>query len=704
MDAVSVADGGIGPQTTKFSTFKAMCGVRRWLVWKKVPQPDKKPLKVPYYVNGATRGSTDTPEDWAQLASYDDAKAALALRGEDWGLAFALGPDGTGWHWQGIDLDQIEVKELGRLANRWIREDLHDWGHVELSPSGTGQHVIGYGRLFTALGSNITGIEAYSSGRFFTVTEREVRADSPGRLIDLAEYVERELAPLHGAGRSAPSGGNTVEVVRVSARTVSELRSALMHMRSDDYELWIRMGLGLRELDNIGRELWLTWSATSEKFDPKIAAKKWDTFNPTSTGYQAVFAQAQLTGWVNPASSVAQLTATDTSQRSTENPVQMIARLMVDLSDRDEDDEVPDIVEGLVADEEVTLLGGHGGVGKSFLALQLACSIALGKPLLGCVTRQSRLLYYSAEDGRKRLKRRLRNVIDTFNFDPLGLRDNLLLLDASDVDPLYGEELKDLGSAGKPHLMKRLGDTATFRNLQSMVEAFDPQLVIVDGASDTFDGNEIARREVRAFIKLLRQVHPSRKIGVLLMVHIDRASARGYSSNDDGYAGNAQWHNSCRRRIYLQQKVERDEDDGSVISETFLLRVMKNQDGKPVPDMELIRGEFGLWHPAVEYSGLHRQSPEPENHAATLAQLVKEAYDRGQYISASMAPNASTGLHATLSSAPGWPRRLRKAKQTNEVLREMERNGILAKEPYQRPNRTWAERWKVVREPGQPFG
>ncbi|QQR39464.1 DUF3987 domain-containing protein [Devosia rhizoryzae] len=292
---------------TRFSTFKAMRVVRRWLVWKKVPQPDKKPLKVPFYVNGATRGSTDTPEDWAQLASYDDAKAALAQRGKDWGLAFALGPDGTGGHWQGIDLDQIEVKGLGRLANRWVREDLHDWGHVEISPSGTGQHVIGYGRLFAALGSNTTGIEAYSSGRFFTVTEREVRADSPGHVVDLAEYVERELAPLHSVGRDAPTTGKTVEVGRVSAKTVSELRSALLHMRADEYDLWIRMGLGLRELGDVGRELWLSWSATSDKFNPKEASRKWDGFAPTNTGYQAVFAEAQRNGWVNPGSKAAQL-------------------------------------------------------------------------------------------------------------------------------------------------------------------------------------------------------------------------------------------------------------------------------------------------------------------------------------------------------------------------------------------------------------
>ncbi|MFN3663692.1 AAA family ATPase [Yoonia sp.] len=658
MDGHSMGQTAEGPQAAQFATYTAMKGVPRWLLWKEVPQEGRKALKVPHYVNGSKRGATDTPDDWAQLTSYDAAKAALARAGLGWGLAFALGPDGSGGHWQGIDLDDIAANRLADLANTVA-------GYVEVSPSGQGAHAVGYGRHFAALGSNATGIEAYAASRFFTVTERPIRDSG---LICLAAHVEGQLAPRHALGRAPTANiGAPVEVVQVDAKTVSELRSALMHMRADDYHVWIRMGLALRELGEAGRGLWLNWSTTSDKFDPKQAAKKWDGFAPSGTGYQAVFAEAQKAGWVNPASNAAQLPVTSPVIQPAETPAQMLARLCVDW-EGDDDAEVPDIVDGLVADEDVTLLGGHGGVGKSFLAMQMACAVALGETIIGCNTRQSRVLYYSAEDGRKRLKRRLRRVTDTFDYDSEGLRGNLLVLDASEVEPLYGEGLRDVGASGKPHMMKHLGDTATFRNLQAMVETFDPQLVIIDGASDTFDGNEIARREVRAFIKLLRQVHPARKIGVMLLVHIDRASARGYSSNDDGYAGSAQWHNSCRRRMFLQQKVEKDDDDGSVISETFLLRVMKNTDGQPMPDMELARGEFGLWQRGVHFSGDLTGNPEPDPRQV-IAELIGEYYDRGQFISTSLAANASTGTHATLSGDPRWPRRLRKAKQTNEVVR-----------------------------------
>lgn len=680
----NVGQASVGPQThaPEWRTFAAMTGVRRWLL--------ASPEKVPFYLSGRKRhGTLDGPDDLAQLASYDEAKAALAARGEGWTLGFALGPDGSGGHWQGIDFDDVRANALADLANVAP-------GYVELSPSGAGAHAIGYGQHFATLGPNGTGIEAYAAGRYFTVTERPIRDSGP---VCLAGFVAQALAPRHGATRSTTVSG--VELVPVDPKTVTELRSALMHMPADAYDLWVKMGMALRELGATGRGLWLDWSATSEKFDPQQAARKWESFATTRTGYQAVFAEAQRQGWVNPASGAAQLPLSATALAPADTPEQMLARLNVDWTG-DEEDEVPDIVEGLVADEDVTLLGGHGGVGKSFLAVQMACAVALGEAVLGCATRQCRVLYYSAEDGRKRLKRRLRRVTETFDYDSEGLRQNLLVLDASELEPLYGEELRDVSTTGKPHLMKYLGETGTFRNLQAMVAAFDPQLVIIDGASDTFDGNEIARREVRAFIKLLRQVHPTRKAGVLLMVHIDRASARGHSSNDDGYAGNAQWHNSCRRRMYLQQKVEKDDDDGSIISETFVLRVMKNTDGRPVPDMELARGEFGLWQQGVHFGGELAGEPQPDVREV-ISSLISEYYERGHYLSASLAANAPTGVHASLSGDARWPRRLRKAKQTNEVLRDMEREGILAKEPFQRPNRTRAERWKVMRHPSEPF-
>lgn len=125
---------------------------KRWLLQRN---------KRPFYVDGSPRqGPLDGPEDVARLGTFAEALAALQS-GDYSGLGFALGPDGPGY-WQGIDLDNIEANGLNELA-----EELP--GYVEWSPSGGGVHAIGYGEPFAALTPQ-KGVEAYSAGRFFTVT------------------------------------------------------------------------------------------------------------------------------------------------------------------------------------------------------------------------------------------------------------------------------------------------------------------------------------------------------------------------------------------------------------------------------------------------------------------------------------------------------------------------------------------------------
>lgn len=102
---------------------------------------------------------------------------------------------------------------------------------------------------------------------------------------------------------------NSAATEFVDAKTVTELRSALNAIPADNYDTWQRMGLALKPLGNIGRELWLTWSQTClEKYNAAAAEHKWaNAFNDTRSSYQAVFAEAQKRGWVNPNSNAAQV-------------------------------------------------------------------------------------------------------------------------------------------------------------------------------------------------------------------------------------------------------------------------------------------------------------------------------------------------------------------------------------------------------------
>lgn len=269
----------------------AMQNAPRWMLWRLLPnpKPGKKPIKKPFYANGWPRTSTDTADDMGQLVTMDKAVRVLQAGGYT-GLGFALGPDGTGGHWQGVDLDNLpERPELQAVVLP---------GYTETSPSGRGRHAIGYGRAFQTLGSNTSGIEAYAAGRYFTVTG----ADPAGELCDLADFVESRLSPMHGTAIRPPVPSAPVEPAEpITPEGLADLYGALLSMPSEDRSTWVSMGLALKSLGDDGRDLWLYWSATCpEKFDEDDALAAWDSFRPERTGYKAVFAEAQRRGWTNP--------------------------------------------------------------------------------------------------------------------------------------------------------------------------------------------------------------------------------------------------------------------------------------------------------------------------------------------------------------------------------------------------------------------
>lgn len=261
---------------------------RRWLLWAREtrikPNGESVDVKVPRYIDGSRRRG-DLNTDAASLVTYAEAVAALALWGFA-GLGFALG-DG----WQGIDFDHCDTRpELAALAHELP-------GYVELSPSGTGVHAIGFGAAFDVLGANASGIEAYCGGRFFTFTGWAIR---PGPLVDLGAFVGGMLRPRHQAARKAGPLQPRPPVPETGDRVLDELADALRFVDSDDRETWVGVGQALYPLGDVGRELWERWSATSSRFPGGDDFERWDGFKGERTGYAAIFKRAEAGGWKNP--------------------------------------------------------------------------------------------------------------------------------------------------------------------------------------------------------------------------------------------------------------------------------------------------------------------------------------------------------------------------------------------------------------------
>jgi primase-polymerase (primpol)-like protein len=140
---------------------------RAWVVWRYLERDDK-PTKVLYDPLTGRNASTTDSRSWR---SCEEAEAALEL-GRYNGIGFVFS---SGDPYTGIDLDGCRNPDSGELAE-WAARMLGGLGgYAEVSPSGTGVHVIVRGGLPEGTRHKVSrpgggAIEAYSMKRFFTVT------------------------------------------------------------------------------------------------------------------------------------------------------------------------------------------------------------------------------------------------------------------------------------------------------------------------------------------------------------------------------------------------------------------------------------------------------------------------------------------------------------------------------------------------------
>lgn len=253
---------------------------KRWLLWKEEWMPGKtKPSKVPYYVNGTRR--SDLYNDNDKLVSYEEAYKALDL--EYTGLGFALGDDGTGKFWQGIDLDdKLNPKIMEELKNTLP-------SYVEVSPSGKGYHSIGYGEKFESWSND--GIEVYSHGRYFTFTGHIVRDDD---VVDIKPFVEKTLGKF-----KKKKSESTQVIYEITADEQLKLRDALNYIGCDDRKIWQEASFHLYGYGDIGLGLWLSWGQLSEKYDPVDAMRVWRSAEGATPNIDAIFNIAKEAGWID---------------------------------------------------------------------------------------------------------------------------------------------------------------------------------------------------------------------------------------------------------------------------------------------------------------------------------------------------------------------------------------------------------------------
>ena len=479
------------------------------------------------------------------------------------------------------------------------------------------------------------------------------------------------------------------------ARLVDDLRRALAVIPSDDRGTWVGVGHRLKAdlPEEVGFPLWEDWSRKGATFTEE-GLDQWETFAPDQTGHAAVFAEAQALGWRNPSThpdptavgfGKCPLPAGAWPIADGPRPPQPSAPSVpfreVDFADiaTAQPEPLAWWWEGYVPAGEVTLLSGHGGAGKSYLALVLAVCIAAGRPFLGHTTRQGNVVFFSGEDSGATIRRRLAKVCRGLAIEPGALAARLRVLDATEDNPvLFAAARFGVGAT-----------TDTYRALGGYLTANAVDVLVVDNSSDAFDADEINRAQVRAFVRSLALLVRQRRGAVLLLAHVDKQTSRGgRGANGESYSGSTAWHNSVRSRLFYRKA-----DNG-----LLELDHEKSNHSRLCPKLAIAWPDGGLPQLVAEVPGADVPACEDADLRTVLA-LLHEAYERGDF--ASVGASGPGGAYARLSADKRWPRRVN-SKDCRTLLLEAEQRAFVAREKYRNADRKERERWHVT-EAGRSF-
>jgi hypothetical protein len=341
---------------------------------------------------------------------------------------------------------------------------------------------------------------------------------------------------------------------------------------------------------------------------------------------------------------------------------------------------LPHYVDKWIPHNEVTLLAGHGGSGKSYVALIIAVHVALGRPFATLPTTQANVLFFSGEDGAAVLRQRLSRICRALKIALPRLEGKLHLLDASDIDPALHREQR-FNSGGQQHIVT---ETPLLDTLAELVQKIDVGLVVIDNASDTYDDDEIKRARVRGFVRSLRSriARPDR--AVLLLAHINKASASGgRGAGTEDYSGSTAWHNSVRSRLSLIS-------DGK---DALTIEHMKANLGAKA---EQVRME---WHEGVPLVAGSYTSAGAEAAAAAekvladtdkaaIVKLIQGFDKRGERVTTSFQGSAT--VFKLLKGEPGFPKNTER-ERLMRLLRELETEGRIFRRTVKTPDRKQRE-------------
>jgi len=343
----------------------------QWVAWRK-EERDGKSAKIPYQPqNPIQKASSTNPNTWG---IFEQALSVAQTNGFH-GIGYVFSPQDD---YAGVDLDKCRNPETGEIE-RWARAIINRLNsYTEISPSGCGVHVLLKGKLPEGPRRN-GNVEMYDSGRYFTMTGLRLEG-TPTAIEDRQE----EVAALHAEHfpQAVIAGSQVTQELGPGPALPDEEILSLATQSVNFEPLWEGDWQGPGYVSASEGDLALCAILARHTQNPaqidrifresRLMRPKWDERHGEKTYGQKTIEKALGSPPLAPQGG---LVGGRAKPRSGPSPISA-AEL--------EKMEFPEprwAVPGLIP-EGYTLMAGQPKVGKSWLALNLALSVASGKKAL----------------------------------------------------------------------------------------------------------------------------------------------------------------------------------------------------------------------------------------------------------------------------------------------------------------------------------
>lgn len=352
-----------------------LVGRKQWVAWAyHIRKNSTKPTKVP-------DGKSDDPATWATFRSITAKVANANGRYNGIGYVFSKADENAG-----VDFDNC-LNEDGTVRD-WAKSLLARFAgtYAEISPSGRGIKIFCKGALKQGrkiefhMDGEKCAVEAYSHGRFFTVTGNRWQ-DAPLQVTAHQPDIE---AALEVAGKLAKPGPAAAAAAAAAGDPISE---------GGRHDALKKLGVKLRMAGLAGEEVEATLLAFNQRrcSPPKPEAEVLDIVKWV--------ADHRFDGAVDPAT-LPKLVGVDGETIYT-TPVK----------------DVQALVEGFLY-PGCSIFHARPKIGKSWLMLQAGIGVVAGSTIAGRlrVVQPGRVLYVALEESEARTTRRMRKLTAPSDF------------------------------------------------------------------------------------------------------------------------------------------------------------------------------------------------------------------------------------------------------------------------------------------------